>query len=740
MLHDSSSRRTWRVVWMVRTGALACAMACHAQAFAQTAADEKPVAQDDADRLNDIVVTANRREENLQKVPITVTALPAEDLQNAVITSAIDLQQLVPGLTMDQKLVNPAPFIRGLGTATAQIGLESEVATYIDDVYQPTPVGSSFLLNSISRIEVLKGPQGTLFGRNSSGGVIAVHTRDPRFTGPAVDADFGIGSYETGTTHGYINLPFSDSVALNVAGYYSIQNDGWGRNLFDGSEFRKGWESSLRAKLRFQPTEDLEIIFAGWYSSFFRTNAATTMVPGAVVRIPGVTPSTYVCTNCGTYDINTNDPYGTRGRATGGSAKLTYQLPWATLINIASYQTSRTNYFQDIDMTPVNRQFFDSMQPDRTFTNEIRLASPSGSAIAWQLGLYYLDERSQFRQTQTGPAVPAGSVISSRIKTRSIAPFAQVTIPLGEKTRVTGGLRYTADRREIEGFTGPLNGAPTTVVNPKRASYGEITYKASIDHDFAPDVLGFLSYSRGFKSGVFSVAAPAASALTPENVDSYEAGLKTRFFDRRVQLNASLFYYNVTDLQLRAFLPNSVITTFTNAGDARGWGIDVDMQVAIGGGFKISGGAEYLDAKFTRNPLCPTVTVNPPSVGGTTSAVRNCAGNRLPMSSAFTPNATLAYNGDLKDGSSVDASVSLSYKSKFFFEQDNFFSQPGYALANAQIVWNAPEDRWSLAFWAKNLFDKRYLVEALAIPATPIQTPGAPRTFGVRLGFKFGAN
>jgi iron complex outermembrane recepter protein len=682
--------------------------------------------------LETVIVTSQKRAQRLQDVPLAVTALTAQSIQSAGVLDTQDLQEVVPGFVSNRKSTNAQPYIRGLGVSQATPGFDSSVSTYIDDVYMPSPIASSFDLNSIERIEVMKGPQGTLFGRNSSGGVVAVYTNDPAQS-PQLNADLSYGSYQTITSRLYANERLADNLAMNLSVYTNNQDEGWGKNIVDDKDFFLGRSVDVRSKLLWNIDSHTDLLLAGWYANFSSNLGLFRLAPDAIGT------GGYVCATCGFYDVplSPNLPGNggiTQGTNWGASAKLTHEFSDVHLTNITAYQQAEPFFNIDSDVTPPNLNDTVQSSTEDTITNETDLTGSAGQ-VMWTAGFFYLHDRLNFHQLTTGSTVPKGSITQAFLTTDSYAPFAQATYEVLPDTNLTGGVRYTMDRRERSGHTGTLT---TDTPAPTRdADFDSWSWRGALDHKFSHDVMAYISYSRGFKAGILNVQELNGPTVKPEINDDFEIGLKTQWLDNRLQLNLAAFHYSLQDLQLKAVSTASgaSVSYVTNAASAREYGVDVDFDAVLTSTLKLRGGFEILDAQFGAFPDAALSTPNPATIGGNRTYFGSATDNRMPFAPDFSGNIGLEYSLPLASKGGLTLTANYAYLARFYFEPDPRFSQAGYGLLNASATWLLPDSKWSLSVWARNLSDRRYFSAAVVASGLASSvTPGEPRTVGVRVG------
>ena len=675
--------------------------------------------------LDEIVVTAQRRSENLQKVPISVSAVSATQINNAGVQTAQDLQQVVPGLVYNRSTLNASPFLRGIGRISSTPGVEFPVAQYVDGIYQASSAGTLTSLNNVERVEVLKGPQGTLFGRNATGGLINIVTRDPQHAF-SYDSEVGYGNYGTSSAKLYVTDGVTDTLAADLAISYQNQHDGWGFNATTGNDVRKNRDFAIRSKSVWNPTDRTKITGTIFYTISKGDVGNYALAPGAR-GLNGLG-------NTGFYDFQ--DPKNFISVENRGvSARVDQELGFAKLVNITAYQKAKGTTLLDADglAAQIIRVDFDFKQ--NTLSNETQLLSRANNRFKWILGFFYLNDRAAAVSTFGGSGFPTGQLIdNAHQKTTSYAPFLQTTLNVTNSTRITAGARYTKDKISIAGTEVNALGAQLFNID-QSAAFSKVTYRLAIDHDLSNHVLVYASYNRGFKSAGYSLQAATQAALKPEVLDAYEVGLKAELFNRRVRTNVAAFYYNYKDMIVRSNNPLTNKVQDLNAAASTIKGVDFDGQIALSHGLIWTVGAEYLDAKYDSFPGAPITTRRP--TGGNVVLVGDAAGMRLSGAPEWSFITGLQYEARVGN-SRLQANVNNAYTSKIFFSPDNRFRQPGKNILNANLTYFPGDKGIRLQGWVRNLLDTKYVQAAAAqTVAGDLISPGAPRTYGLTAGYKF---
>lgn len=709
--------------------------------------------QDASGGLEDIVVTAQRRSERLQNVPVAVTAASAARLAAVGITSTQDLAVVTPGLSAPQTAGYTQPHIRGVGSSTNGPGLEQPVATYIDGVYIAAAPASLLTLNNVDRIEVLKGPQGTLFGRNATGGLIQVITKDPKPI-PAAAFNISYANYRNITADAYVSEPLSSTLFADVALRYETQQDGWGKNLATGNPVGDlPHDFAGRTKLLFMPTDTTEIRLALDYEDRVSRRDTQKLDLG---QVPGTFNNPFFggpFPQGGRYDINNDIDPVNKLWAGGASLQIKQEFGAVSLQSITAYRKSRFDFLLDLDETPANLINLFGTARDKQFSQEFQLSSNTSGKLTWTAGVFYFNATDEWKPLNVNfgptlvspvPGVPVTIRQNDRMRTDSVAAYAQATYEVLPRTNLTLGGRFTYERKRLDGasnfIVGGFNAATTPVPDPalgipRSVDFKRFNYRVALDHKFTPDIMVYASYNTGFKSGGYNLAVPSNPDYKPEEIKAAEAGLKVELFHRRVRLNGAGYYYIYQNIQVGRYLNNN--ESIYNGARARIYGMDFDGEVIVGGGLSLNGGASYNHARFTSFPLADYIVTacgQVPTPGGVVSC--SAAGNTLPFAPEFTFNVGGDYKVDLPFGT-IEANATYFRTSKFFAAPDNIASQPAYDLLNVSVSWTDPGKHVSIKGWAKNLSNTYYSTSLIEANQGVIRGNGAPRTYGMTLGYKF---
>jgi iron complex outermembrane recepter protein len=774
---------------LVATSATAlCCVAVPAAAQTSTAdenANTDQPANANEELLGDIVVTAQRRDQRVQDVPVSITALSGESLRDLGISDVQDLSSVSSNLNIKTLygFSNPTIFLRGVGFNDFSGNAVSAVGLYLDEVYVGPPAAQLFQFYDTDRLEVLKGPQGTLYGRNTTGGLINIvsNRAGDRLEG---FADISYGRFNRVRVEGGIGGPIvGDTVRARISGF-ALRSEGYVRNLLTGNRNNneQAWGTRLALDLAPAPALTAQVNL-----SYGRANGGARQLkqrglfpvdPQFANPLTGQNNQPVLCAdqflgsaNCvdalGYSDTNPNPfegEYNVEGRERVtmflGSARLRWDIGAATITSVTGYIDSNRNTNEDTDSSPNQLIEGTYLTDDEQFSQEIRIASNPGSAVNWIFGGYYLTDRIRndgffdfFRQLRplfTNATNPTGVSLANFVfkggypyvqHTRSLSGFGQADFELFPRVRATIGARYTSERKTIDyrsiaddGFftfvaTSPSNpGAIDPVL-----SFDDLSGRVALEYKPHDDLMLYVSYSRGFKSGGFNAAfttnIDTVRPFGPETINAYEAGIKSDWLNGRVRFNAAAFLYDYQNLQVFTFVNrngNSPQLVIDNASDALIKGFEAELTVRPLRGLTalISGG--YLDARY-RNFRSAITSLS-------------YSGNRLPGSSRVTLSGVLRYDGTV-GSTGIYAQVDGAYRSRVFFETANTqrLSQPGYALVNGRLGVRLLDERLDLSAFVNNLTNRRYLIDAIDLSSFGLDqlNYGEPRTFGVQARVTF---
>ncbi len=752
--------------------AISISMLASNMVYAQSMTDEGAQAErsQHSGGIEDIVVTAQRRAENLQSIPVSVTALTADGLARSGVDQTSDLQIVTPGLVWSQSLATPTPFIRGVGSRDGTASNENAVATYVDGIYYAAMPAGLLALPNIERIEVLKGPQGTLFGRNANGGLIQIITREPpsNFSGTA---KIGYANYSTFTSSLYVGGPITQNLSADLSAYYSNQADGWGKNLLNGQDVNLGNDLALRTKIVWKPSDLLTVKFSADYNRRRSDiGSVANIVPGATAAngrcgaaafpagYPGCAPQASATFSGSIYDGQTimygysgEDGEQKAGLEQGGaSLTVEQELDFATLRSLTSYRRVRGYQYVSQDGSPEPISQLSLKMFDRAFTEELQLASSNASGFKWIVGAFYMRRHSGYDpvlgygysfglpsaldplgQIGAAPRFGGSFTVDSSLTVNSLSGYGQATIEVLPATNVTAGLRYTSDRAHI--VATQKNAVGTLIASADVAkTFSKVTYRLAVDHQLADGAMIYASYNRGFKSGLFSSNNASGTYAGPETLDAYEIGLKTDFLDRRLRVNIAGFHYDYKGLQLPVIVPGGTQTI--NAASAKIDGLDFEITAKPISSFTLNlGGSRLFRAKYTDFLNGPLFV---PSATGNTQLAADLSGNRVIRSPKFTGNVGANYE-ILTSAGNVTLNANYFYNSGFFWTPDDAFKQKAYSLLNLSASWTNDSEDVTVQIWGRNVTKTKYynFVGPASVGTTGVAAE--PRTYGVTAQFNF---
>jgi iron complex outermembrane receptor protein len=744
----------------VRACAAAAAALC---AVPAVLAQEAPSGRSaTAGGLEEITVTARRREEMLQDVPISLSAFSGEDLESAGAIDITWLQQTTPNLTLQVARGSNSTliaFIRGIGQQDPLWGFEPGVGLYVDDVYVARPQGAVLDIFDIERIEVLRGPQGTLYGRNTIGGAIKYVTR-PLGDEVRFDGRINVGSYGQHDVIASMAAPVTDtfSVGGSVALY---RRDGYGKNKLTGEEHYNKDVDAARFSAEWRPADSLLFrLAADWVQDSSNARHGHREAPGA-----GLTAGEPVLKNI--YD--TRGGIGSDNRVETDGVSLLAQ--WAindvfTLKSITAYREGDTDTVIDFDNSPTPALDVPGVYADRQFTQELQLLF---EGERWQgvAGLFYLDAMARGKFDTIVGLINTTIATSGQVDTESVAAFADVSFDITDALSASVGGRWTSDDREgtvyRQNFTGlysPLFGNDAAIPGLVRSNYtndksfDEFTPRVSVTYEFSDDLTTYAAYSEGFKSGGFDMRGDAVltpdtvNGYDPEYVKSYEVGLKGSVLDQRLGFNLALFRADYEGQQITRQEPTvtgSIASFVDNAADSTIQGVELEGTISFTDNLTATYGVGYVDAEFDKytsttvvpNPSPPPATITVPIDLSDSAQFQNTP--------EWNANLALSYRHDLAERGSVLGTVRGSYRSEysmFEFENELIDQTDDYTLVDVDLVWTLANGRTTIGAHGRNLTDEEYKIGGYYFPGATFGNVvssfyGPPRTYTLTLGYSF---
>ncbi len=746
--------------------------------------DEAAEAAPAVEESEDILITARRRDERLQDVPIAISAVSGDTLQTQHIDRIADFAAKLPNFSAVQQNTRVSGlYVRGLGGNANNDGAESGVGLIVDNVFF-THVGFSWLdFVDLDHIELVRGPQGTLLGKNTTIGALVVTTKRPSFT-PELNLEAGYANYGRYQIRANATGPvIGDTLAYRVT-FYQDKSNGWARNKYDGQKYLDINRWAVRGQLLFDSGPVTSRLIAEHYETSEFNNYypnfadATTFVNGTaragswdtkMRTLFGYAPDYTVGKNA---DLNTQQRIDSR--VNGISNELNIKLGGHTLTAVTAWRQLRFRPKNDSDQSPFSilRAGFD-VDVDQ-YSQELRLASPTGGTVDYQVGGYFLREdlisnnRSIFQSDATRwflPGVLPSAILDGveydqvgKLQVTSGAAFGQATVHLNERASVTGGVRFTRETKKASNTAITFGGAPlpavlagarTAILTAFGGLFTPVADKRTTDswswlinpsYKISDDVLLYASVSYGEKSGAANLSASGDKPviIDPEKSTDYEIGLKTTL--GRATLNANLYWNDIRDYQAVQLDPTRVsLGNFLgNAARVRLRGIEVEGEVKLGAGFSASLSGSYNDATYRSYKNAP-VPVEYSYANGPRSL--DLSGKRVVGSAKWSGQASIAYDAPVSDRFNLNGYVNQTYRSatNLLNPYSAYGAQEGYGLTNAGIGIRTADDRYSLLFWGRNVLDKRYAVgigQATAVNPF-IKVLGDPRTFGATVKGRF---
>ena len=669
------------------------------------------------EKLDEIVVTARKRAERLKDVPMSITAISGEKLENSGIDNSRDLGIATPGLVIGEAgLMNIS--IRGVTTALQGVTTDPSTAFYLDGVYQPRFESSLVELMDIKRVEVLKGPQVVLYGRNATAGAIHFVSNDPgsEFGG---SLKLGFGNFGAVQSSAALNIPVvNDRLLLRVSAM-DLKSDGYMKNVVNITD--RPARTDIRAgrlALKYLATDDLAITFRGSISD---NRAITTPLkalnPTALGSAYDLSGDPYQVSS----DQLTSQPY----KNTGASMTVDWDTSWGKLTSISAYTKSSfgpLNYDVDtVESTIINvgvkgRPDIGLFQDSKLVSQEVYLADTAG-ALDWLVGTVYMHEDGKYGgadEFSPGNAV----FFPAQNETSAYAAYAQLAYSITPSLKLSAGLRYSDENKTA----GRALGSPAPQpLQYDEGSWNAWTPSATASYRLSADNMLYTTFSKGFKSGGFDPGS-LQPALNPEKIESVEIGSKNEWLNGKLGLEVSLYRYQYTDLQVQIFLTPTQ-SAWENAGAAKGKGIEIAVNTAPTDRLKIDAGVSLMDAKYDSFE----------SVSG------NLGGNQPPYSPKWTVNLGAAYEAPLGTWGAATFRMDYYRSARRYFTAANRpeLSQDGYGLLNGRVTIASSHAGPWVAAYAKNITDELIYSFGLDLGPSLVLAPTAPRTYGIELGYDF---
>ena len=760
---------------------LASALLFGAAAHAQTSGAPQPASapessEEDTGGIQDIVVTAQRKEENLQRAPIAITAVGGDELRSAGVVTPQNLTALVPALQVISAGSYPLYYVRGVGNFNGNPLSDSAIAINYNDVYIGRPTSTYGLFYDLERVEVLKGPQGTLYGRNATGGSVNILPRKPRLGEFGGEASLEYGNYDTVRADAAANVPISNTAAFRIAGIVA-RHDGY---LNNGTSDQK--DVGGRLSFLFEPSSDLKVNLSGDYYSQKGRGSDAVAVPGGVAnRIAVTSPqggAFYITQPVSIAGRNFNAlPSNSRqnNQFWGVSANISWTPDWGSVTFIPAYRGASLDFVTNSPGFEIAQR-----EKDKQVSAELRIASNEDHALRWLIGGFYFKEDIDVPTFRPNLQYNI-SFLNYKTGTESSAAFGRLTYEIAPNLRATVGGRYTHETKFLTGsnfgqnrlcvnfptfnatqqvvISGPCPGAarfPVGTVAPvsalipfnpafpfvglneiygptaifqtagvinanNRNTANRFTWRAGVDWEITPRNLLFANYETGFKAGGFFFSADDGT-YKPEKIQAWTLGSKNRFFDNKLQLNVEAFYWRYSDQQISFIGQDSrqnFILPTRNVGKATFKGLEVETQFAVAQNTLLKADIQYLDAVYDSFQY-QVPNQGPPITGcqfsglATPSVTINCSGRRPPNAPKWTVNLGATQTIPLESGAKIVVNGRTHYQSQTLVGLDFIptQTQSNYWLADASITFEAPDNRFFVTGFINNAFDETVLTSS----------------------------
>ena len=749
--------------------ALLAGAAWSASSTMALAADPAP-APASTTTVGEVVVTARRTNESLQKTPVSVTVVSQAQLDAEGAKDVTDLQGSVPNMNIVHgrgQADSTNIYIRGVGQPDALQTFDPAVGFYVDDVFYPRIVGSMMDLLNLKDIEVLRGPQGTLYGKNTIAGAVKIDTQQPGDT-VREGVDLSYGNYNSVIVKGFVEGPVSDTLSLGLSAN-SETHDGYITDTLNGRKYDNQDTQSVRGQAVWKPSNDFKLVLSADYTH--EAAALTAGQPTATLSNAFGVPLDII-TNPPKWDWKAqlgSDLPNKEPLETGGvAATATWNVNDAfTIKSITSYRHTDYDYYIDIDATPLQIGDVQLAVRDDTFSEELQFDYKAG---AWNVvsGLYYMNEHISSNQDAYAddyianpfPVFAASTflrTIHDDLRTDSYAAYANAIYAVNDDLHISAGLRVTDESKKYFFTTSTFSDNPvfdgvyTPAFEQDPKTWVNVSPMVSVDYQVTPAAMIYARIAEGFQSGGFNGRSDSASTgvlpYGPETLWSYEAGFKTDWFDHRLRLNGDVFYNDYRDFQasVGTFQPgpggiNTAVDAVINAGGLSISGAELELTAAPTAQLHFDAEIGYLDAKYTQFNDTSYITPTNPS------------GSRTWMTPAFSPKWTMrlgpSYRWDLDNGH-ITLSDQAVFHSTMAIAVDNAspqmqrypgMFQPSYWVDDAQLVWDSADGRYSLGLYAKNITNQVYRTDAenfATVGGIMTDYYGDPRTYNITFRYRY---
>jgi iron complex outermembrane receptor protein len=707
----------------------------------------------DGEILEEITVTAEKREASIQDVPISISAITGDTIEDMAIDDVMDLYVQTPGISFSRAGGEAQVYIRGIGTDAFGVTIDPSVAIHMDGVYLGRPQMGLTQFLDVERVEILKGPQGTLYGRNATGGAINVISRKP-----SADRDgyltLGIGSWQRQELKAATNVGLGNSWNARFAGRF-LADDGFtddveagGSDEIDDQNLR-----TLRATFASDSGGRVDATIIADYTKFKSGNRSSKPLDGlSFAVVNGAEPQEFDETR---NNLSTYHDWDTSGL----TVTIDFELSDAvSLTSVTGWRDYTSDFFFNTDGTEieVTRSYF--AYESEQLSQELRLSSTTDNALSWMVGAYYMDEDKEGALglgRNTHPFFGQVSFIIPNVdETEAFALFGELNYQFSDTLAGTLGVRYSDEEKTdftsvgaiFGDFTGLESGGNIVqfFTRSETKSWDDVSPRVVLTYTPDDDTMIYGSVTQGFKSGGWN-AFDGSPAFDPEEVTSFEVGIKTDLMDGKVRLNASVFSYDYKDLQVSTF--QNGLTVTTNAADAEVWGAEIEVWARPSDNFLLNASLGYLSAEYqdfqSAYGRCPADATPAELAGGCMGVgagqtrVVQLKGNTLQNAPEFKANVNGTYTIDLSGGARVDVFAQLAHQSELFHTQfnDALIGQDDVTLLDARVAWTSADDQYTLALYGKNLTDEEYFQNTVRFTSLSEGNPADRYNIGAGLGY-----
>jgi iron complex outermembrane recepter protein len=706
-------------------------------------------ASSDSSMLQTVTVTAQRRSERLQDVPITVTNLTADQLANANVKDLTGIQTLAPAVRFDITGSELQPTIRGVGTAVVTSGEGANVGIYVDGFYNVNPQALDFQLLNVQSIQVLEGPQGTLFGHNTTAGAILVTSTKPSETTSGT-ADVSYEKYNAQRYQEYFTTGVAENLAVDMAGVF-LRGDGYTNNIVTGSDTSGAYKDwMIRTGVKYDPTDKISVLFHYLHDDSYdpataMTNAYTI---GGMAQSPGaVMPGAIVATSPNTI-ANAAESYF-HNRSNAEQLAVGFDLDVANLTSYSQYrEDSDTLARLNDEVTAVPAALYPCVNAAaycdqltlsvpsfaRTITQEFLLTSRPGGRLDWTAGLFYLNYKEHEIATLSFLGGPDDLVATNGTDTVSTAAYFDATYQVLDDLFLTAGVRYSHDEVRDAYFQDPgRQYLPTLTGNP-------VSPRFVLRYSLNSASSTYFSFTRAFKSAIYNVGGDQTTPVAPESINAYEVGYK--YAANSLSMNLASFFYDYKNLQIANYTTTASLVS--NAANSRIYGFEAQAQYQITSNFAITANGTYLHAEYLNYKGAPSYQqcLDPltcgSNYGSQIETPVDLTDHQMMRAPTFAGTLSPRYSTPLARGITT-FSANLFYTTKVTLDPTGVYNQGAYPLLGLRAEWTDPSKRLSVALYGENVTNRAYRTEVSATTAAVSQTWGHPATVGGEVKYRFGA-